>query len=185
MHIVRGQPTALTVSKTQAAPRSCKNVGNVLQPCGNCKKDDAARARRPARRAGGRSRGMAHAMVPAAESPGQKVLCQLELFLRISIHLGLKELGRLECTAKFFGGVQAAALDTDDPRTLIEEAAQLPVLGTTAMVWSRQQRSRRVIGVGAYAMATLVLLGGYGFIMLEHVPSELLDTLRSIRDQVL
>ena len=46
---------------------------------------------------------MAHAMAPAAaESPGQKVLCQLELFLRIGSHLGLKELGRLESTAKFF-----------------------------------------------------------------------------------
>ena len=30
-----------TVSKTQAAPRSCKNPSNVLQPSGNCWKADS------------------------------------------------------------------------------------------------------------------------------------------------
>ncbi len=68
-----------------------------------------------------------HAAVPQRESPAEQVLCQLELFLPIGVYLGLKELGRLECTAKFFSHVKAAALGTDDPRTLIEEAAQLLV----------------------------------------------------------
>ena len=68
-----------------------------------------------------------HAAVPEAESPAEVVLRQLELFVPISKHLGLKELGRLECTATFFGACKVAALDTPDPRSLIEEAAQLLV----------------------------------------------------------
>ena len=68
-----------------------------------------------------------HATVPQQDSPAEQVLCQLELFLPIGAYLGLKDLGRLECTAKFFSHIKAAALDTDDPRTLIEEAAQLLV----------------------------------------------------------
>jgi large subunit ribosomal protein L40e len=70
----------------------------------------------------------AHAAAPETESPAEVALRQLELFVPISKHLGLQELGRLECTATFFGACKVAALDTTDPRSLVQEAAQLLVV---------------------------------------------------------
>lgn len=61
--------------------------------------------------------------VPASESVDwQEVLGTEELFLCVGAHIGLRELGRLECTAAFFGK-KVVGTRTDDPRTLIEEAA--------------------------------------------------------------
>ena len=69
-------------------------------------------------------------------------------------------------------------------RRRLEELTNLPVLGSTSMVWSRRERSRRVFGVSIYVVHVLALFGAYAYLMLDYLPPEVRDVLRSLKETV-